>query len=311
MDTTQAEETVRKILQRSLERPQIIPGDDDERRELINAYWATIAGARKHLLKVIGHRAAAAFGGYDYQNSEDVLDDAFLNAWDRLDEQFTLGEGALAPIPSSSGATSEKHRFIFAPAGKLSLVGWIATLIGTGKGQKAGVLGAHLKRDHLQATRFVDLLEGDDDEFFAQVPDLAATNPEHIIEYRRTLGKYRELFYAALESRKPHERFAIECQWLFFELQHGRDPADFWGAVETLVDTHLRSDERPTSMALVTGMREKAAADDKLLKGIFLKLLGKIVSRSDKQVSRWYNECDVEVRRAIDGKSGDLGAQPA
>lgn len=304
MDTTQAEETVRKILQQSLQRPQGVPADDGDRAELLNGFKVVIASVRAHLVKVAGSRAAAAFAGFKYQDAGDVVHDAFLDAWDRLDVQFTLGAGALAPIPCPAGGASKKRRFIFDPAGELSLVGWIAVLIGTGlRGPKSGVLGEYLARDHLEAARLVGIDVSDDDESLPELRGPAFDDPEHVVDQRRTYGRFLDVFYAKLEKSKPQERFAIECIWLFFELEQGREPAEFWSAIEALTASFLREDQHTAAMSAVNALREKTASGAKLRKGDFLEMLGKIVDRSSRQLSRWYNDHVESIRKALAGET--------
>lgn len=277
---SEAEETVRSILRRRREEClQGMPGSGpDELGELLNAYGVVFSSARAQLLRTVGRRAAAAFRGHDYQEAEDVLQDAFLKAWHHLAIQYN-GEDGDGKQPS----------FMFDTEGKHSLVGWITLVIGN---YNEGVLGAQLQRERRAAARFVGGADEADSEVEGDGSDLdpllrCVDGPEVLLEKQQALDDLNR----RLEALEPHERFAVETQLLYRVLGKGRgDSTDFWDNVESLVERTWTGNAREQPLAAVKALRDQELASGKPSVGALKGMLAALSNCAPRTVTRWFDD---------------------
>ncbi len=267
-----AEKFIRSTLRRRRDEcANGVPGaDPTELIALTHAYWEALSQARDQLLRAVGHRAAAAYRGFKYQSSEDVLHDSLVKACELLVAQYN----------------GEARRFVFDTEDDRSIVGWIVAIIGQGFGKNAGVLGTHLQRERRDAPRFIEASSTEEQTSNGIHEDaLLVTDgidPVRHLEGSEALG----ILAKRAQELNPKRRFAVELLLLFRVLCEDDDEREFWDQVEKLlVEIWGTDQQRDRSVAVVKTFRQKAPS--RLTMDYILEMIETIVGRSKKQLSRW------------------------
>lgn len=285
-----ADELIRSTLRRRRDEcARGLPGSDPaELAALIQAFWEVLSHAREHLLRSVGHRAAAAYRGFDYQGSEDVLHDSLVKACELLVAQY-------------NGDTSG---FVFDTENGRSIVGWITSVVGEGFGTKAGVLGTHLQRERRNAARFIEASSDENMSNGIHEEALLVTDgidPARQLEAREALN----LLAGHVQDLEPERRFVVETLLLYNALCENEGEHEFWDQIEKLTNEVWTTDQQRARSAEVV-RRFRQDAPSRLTMGYILDMIKSIVDLSHKQLTRWYEKFIKDFIRALESPAACL-----
>lgn len=272
--SAKAEDFIRSTLRRRRDEcANGLPSNDPmELGALIHAFWQVLSQARAQLLRAVGHRAAAAYRGFDYHGSEDVLHDSLVKACEFLVAQYN----------------GEDSSFVFDVDGDRTIVAWITSVIGDGFGAKAGVLGTHLQRERRNAVRFIEATSKDE-QTTTGIHDDALLVTDGIdaarhLEARETL----QILAKRAEELDSERRFAVETLLLFRGLCGDEDESEFWDQLEKLHAEIWGLDQHHSqSSAVIQAFRKRAPA--RLTATYILEMIKTIVARGHRQITRWFD----------------------